>query len=70
MRPIAEVTSPDTVVMFVVGDPTRSIPERSQRAFAARANRFDRGVPSSVVRKRAEIVQSQTRADHHDQHGT
>ncbi|MGF1613419.1 MAG: hypothetical protein ACFCVA_05770 [Gammaproteobacteria bacterium] len=35
MRTISEVAFPDTVVMFVAGDPTKPIPEQSRQSFAA-----------------------------------
>lgn len=35
MRTISEVSFPDTLVMYVAGDPTKPIPEQSKQAFAA-----------------------------------
>ena len=41
MRTIVEVTFPDTLVMYVAGDPAWRIPEQSKEAFAALEGALD-----------------------------
>ena len=71
MRPISEVTFPDTVVMFVAGNPGRPIPEQSQQAFAAlegaldslRGRRFFGVVVGGGYRACASLVETDDVAD-------